>query len=82
MPTNVIQLPDDDDDDEEVPSRNTGRRGRSLSRRVPASKEPRLASEPEVQQLGDLVRTVVLFADPLSIDQPSASTAQAPGPIV
>ena len=36
------------------------------------------ASEPVVQQLGDLVRTSVSFVDPVSTDQPSVSTAQAP----
>jgi hypothetical protein len=83
VPTNVIQLPDDDDD-EEVPQRNTGRRGRTLSKKVPASKvsHSTSASEPVVQQLGDPVRTSVSFADPLSTDQPSASTAQVPAPTV
>ncbi|XBI11375.1 hypothetical protein VPH35_138452 [Triticum aestivum] len=80
-PTNAIQLPDDDDD-EEAPQRNTGRRGRTLSRRVPASKVPRPASEPVVQQLEDPARATVSFADPVSTDQPSASTAQTSGPIV
>ena len=75
----VIQLPDDDDD-EEVPQKDTGRRGRTLSKRVPASKvsHSTSASEPVVQQHGDPIRTSVSFADPLSTDQPSASNAQAP----
>ncbi|XBI07692.1 hypothetical protein VPH35_135554 [Triticum aestivum] len=80
VPTNVIQLPDDDDD--EVLQRNTGRKSRTSSRRVPASKVSRSASEPVVQQLGDPVRTTVSFADPLSTDQPTASTAQASGSTV
>ena len=80
--TNVIQLPDDDDDDEDVPPRNTGRRGRTLSKSVPGARTPRWASDPVVQQLNDQVRASVSFANPLSTDQPSASTAQAPDPIV
>ncbi|XBJ00170.1 hypothetical protein VPH35_020114 [Triticum aestivum] len=80
-PPNVIELPDDDDH-EEAPQRSTGRRGRSLSKKVPTSKvsHSTSASEPAIQQLGDLVRTYVSFFDPLSTDQPSASTGQAPAP--
>ncbi|XBH64723.1 hypothetical protein VPH35_118431 [Triticum aestivum] len=77
--TNVIQLPDDDDED--VPPRDTGRRGRTLSKRTPSARTSRSALEPVVQQLGEPVWTSVSFADPLSTDQPSASTAQAPSPI-
>ena len=50
---------------------------------MPASKvsHSTSASEPVIQQLGDPVRTSVSFADPVSTDQPSASTAQTSGPI-
>ena len=71
MLANVIQLPYD----VEVPQRNTWRRGRALSRREPASKVPRLASEPVVQQVDDPVWATVSFVDPVSTDQPSVSTA-------
>ena len=79
MPPNVIEPPDDDDH-EEVPQRNTGRRGRSLSKKVPASKvsHSTSASDPVIQQLGDPVRTSVSFADPVSTDHPSALIAQVP----
>ena len=40
------------------------------------------ASEPVVQQPGDPVWTSVSFVHPLSTDQPSVSTAQAPAPTV
>ncbi|XBI18776.1 hypothetical protein VPH35_060465 [Triticum aestivum] len=78
VPTNVIQLPDDDDED--VPPRNTGRRGRALSKRVPANRASHSASEPIVQQLKDPVRATVSFPHPLSTDQPSTSTVQTSGP--
>ena len=70
-PTNVIQLPDDDDA-EEVPQRITGRRGRTLSRRVPSSKVSHStpALEPVVQRSGDPIQTSVSFADPVSTDNP------------
>ena len=64
---NVIQLPDYDDD-EKVPQRDTGRKGRTLRKRVPASKASHSASEPVAQQLDGLVWTSVSFADPLSTD--------------
>ena len=78
-PTNIIQLPDDDDED--VPLKNTGRRGRTFSRRVPGARMPRSSSEPVVQQLNDPVRASVFFANSLSTDRPSASTAPASEPI-
>ena len=79
VPPNVIELPDDDDHEVE-PQKNTGRRSRTLSKKVPASRvsHSTSASEPVVQQLGDLVRTSISFGDPVSTDQPSVSTAQAP----
>ena len=58
------------------PQKNTGWGGNTLSKRTSRS-----ALEPVVQQLGEPVWTSVSFADPLSTDQPSASTAQAPAPI-
>ena len=64
-----------------MPPKNAGRRGRTLSRRVPGARTPRLSSEHVVQQLNDPVRASVCFADPLSTDQPSTSTAQASEPI-
>ncbi|XP_044393690.1 uncharacterized protein [Triticum aestivum] len=78
-PTDIIQLPDDDDDD--VSLKNAGRRGKTLSKRVPGARTPRSASDPVVQQLNDLVRASVSFANPVSTDQPSVSTAQAPDSI-
>lgn len=74
---NVIELPDDDED---VPQKPTGRRSRTLGRRVPASKTPQTtpALEPVIQQSGDLNRASVTFADPVSSVRPSASTAQVP----
>ena len=82
-PPNVIELPDDDDH-EDVPRKNTGRRGRTSSKKEPASKVSHSTSalEPIVQQSRDPIRTYVSFADPVSTDQPSASTAQAPAPTV
>ena len=77
---NIIQLLDDDDMD--VPSNNTGRRGRTLSRRVPGSRMPRSSFELVVQPLNDPARASVSFANPLSTDQPSTLTAQASDPIV
>ncbi|XP_044446533.1 uncharacterized protein [Triticum aestivum] len=79
-PMDIIQLPDDEDED--VPPKNVGRRGRTLSKRVPGARTPRSASEPVVQQLNDPVRASISFANPLSTDQPSTSTAQAPDPIM
>ncbi|XBI10014.1 hypothetical protein VPH35_137418 [Triticum aestivum] len=76
--TNIIQLQDDDDED--VPQRSTGRRGRALSKKAPASRASRPASERIVQQLDDPVWATVSFVDPLSTDQPSASTIQTSGP--
>ena len=49
-----------------------------MSKRVPGARTPRSSFEHVVQQLNDPVRASVSFANPLSTDQPSASTAQAP----
>ena len=47
---------------------------------MPASKASHstLVPEPVAQRFGDLIRASVSFADPVSTDRPSASTAQAP----
>ena len=78
-PQNVIELPDDDED---VPQKTTGRKGRTSSRRVPTRKAPYSTSVPElvIQQSGDPIRASVSFADPVSTDRPSASTAQVLAP--
>ena len=75
-PPNVIELPDDDED---VPLRPTGRRSRTLSRKISTSKMPQSTpvTEPVVQQSGDANQASVTFALPLSSAQPSTSTAQA-----
>ena len=75
-PPNVIELPDDN---EEVPLKNTGRRGRASGRRTVISQEPQstLASGAVVPRSGDPARANVSFANPLSTDHPSRSTAQA-----
>ena len=73
-PPNVIELPDDDKD---VPLRPTGRRSRTLTRKTSTSKTPQSmpVTEPVIQQSGDANRASVTFVVPLSIAQPSASTA-------
>ncbi|XBI12103.1 hypothetical protein VPH35_139019 [Triticum aestivum] len=78
---NVIELPDDDDH-EGVPQRNTGRRGRTLGKKVPASKASHStpASDPVVPQHGDPVRASVSFVDPVSTAQPLATTDQPSAP--
>ena len=76
-PQHVIELPDDD---EEAPLRPMGRRGRSLGRKAPTGKITQTTSVPEpvVQQIGDLNGASVTFADPMSTERLSASTAQDP----
>nr|XP_020162659.1 uncharacterized protein LOC109748012 [Aegilops tauschii subsp. strangulata] len=80
-PPNVIELPDHDDH-EDVPQRNTGRRGRTLGKKVPASKASHStpASDSVVPQLGDPARASVSFVHPMSTAQPSVSTIQPPAP--
>ena len=69
---NIIDLPDDD----EEPERSLTRK----SRRAPVSEAlqstPR--AEPVIQEIGDVNRGSVTFAEPLSSALPSSSTSQAP----
>ena len=73
----MIELPDDDED---VPQRPTRRRGRSSGRKAPAGKTAQTTSvlEPVIQQSGDFNQASVTFADPMSTERLSASTAQDP----
>ena len=66
-----------DDDEEEMPPKERRRRGKGSSGRglevqVPQSTP---ALEAVVERSGDLVRTNVTFANPLTTDRPSGSTA-------
>ena len=77
VPQEVVVLPDDE---EEVPLQERRKRGGSSGRRrlevqVPQSMP---ALEMAVEQSGDPVRTNVTFADPLTTDRPSLSTAPTP----
>ena len=74
-PRDVIELPDDE---EEVPLKERRRRGRASSGRTTEGQVPQstLVHEMVVQQSGDLAQANVTFANPLSTDRPSASTAQ------
>ena len=80
-PPNAIDLPDDDED---MPQKTTGRKGRTSSRRVPASKVPQSTSAPEtvIQQSGDLIWAYVSFANHLLTDRPLVSIAQVLAPSV
>ena len=51
-----------------------------MSKKAPTNKTPQstLATEPVIQQSGDINRASVTFVVPLSSAQPSASTAQTP----
>ena len=66
------------DDEEEVPLRERRRRGRASSGKAPEGQVPQLTLVPEtvVERSGDPARTNVTFANPLSTDRPSGSTAQ------
>lgn len=57
-----------------MPLRERRRKGRTSSGRAAEGQVP----EPAVERSGDLARASVTFADPLSTDRPSGSTAQAP----
>ena len=73
----MIELPNDDED---VPLRPMARRGRSSWRKAPTGKTAQTTSVPEpvIQQTRDLNRASVTFAEPVSTERPSASTAQDP----
>ena len=69
-----------DEEEEEVPlkektRRSKGSSGRGLEVQVPQSS---LMLEAVVERCGDPVRTNVTFANPLTTDRPSGSTAPAP----
>ena len=74
-PRDVVVLPDDDE--EEVPLRERRRRGKGSSRKVLEVQVPQstLVLETVVERSRDPVRTNVTFANPLSTDLPSGSTA-------
>ena len=65
-PPNVIELPDDDEDVALRPRKN---------KKVAASKtsQPKLTTEPTVQQPGDAGGASVTFAVPLSSERPAPS---------
>ena len=68
-----------DDEEEEVPLRER-RMGKGSSGKAPYVQVPQstLVLETVVEQSGDPVQTNVIFANPLSNDLPSGSTAQTP----
>ena len=57
-----------------------GRRGRTSSRKAPASKTSQSTpvTEPIIQQSRDLNRAYVIFAVPVSSERPSSSTVHVP----
>ena len=82
-PMDVIQLLDDDG--EKIPKNTRGRgkistSSRNLTKRVPSSRTSHPLTQPVVQDLGGLSRTVVTFVVPLSTTQPSASTVPTSNP--
>ena len=66
-PPNIIELPDDDEDVSLRPKRN-----KKASARKTSQSEP--AAEPVAQQLEDVSRASVTFADPVSSVCPTSST--------
>ena len=74
-PRDVIELPDDE---EEVPLRERRMRGRASSGKAPEGQVPQSIVVPEtvVERSGDPTRTNITFANPLTTDRPSGSTAQ------
>ena len=74
----VVVLPDDDE--EEVPLQERRRRGGGSIRRGLEVQFPQstLVLEAVVERLGDPIRTNVTFANPLTTDRLSGSTAPAP----
>lgn len=77
-PRDVVMLPDEEE--EEAPLRERRRKGKGSSGRVLEVQAPQLTPvlETLVERSGDLARTSITFADPLTTDRPSGSTAPTP----
>ena len=73
-----------DDEEEEVPLQERRKRGRGSSRRGLEVQVPQSTPvlEAVVERSGDPVRTNVTFANPLTTDRTSGSTAPAPAALV
>ena len=67
----------DDDDEEEVPLQERKKKSGGSSRRRLEVQIPQSTPAPEV-----IARTNVTFANPLTTDRPSGSTAQTPSALV
>ena len=80
-PRDIIEL---SNDEEEVPLIERRRRGRASSGKAPEGqvRQSRPVLETVVERSRDLTRTSVTFANPLSTDRPSGSTALAPAALV